>query len=538
MNLLKKLKIGIQLSLGFGTMTGLIAVLAIFSVLRVTGLANAYSAAGVITSEKLEPLYAMREALAQTGLAARNAYIFTDELQAAKELALVDDEKAIYLSTLEKMAKAYHGDPQFATVREGLLQMATELKRPRLYREAGKMEEYGLFLVNECSPLRRRIVQDIAVLVGNAQKEAFLATRTAENSARDAKQLVALMAFLAFMLSICIAYFIRHLLLRQLGGEPVYAAEIAHRIAHGDLAIDVKLPPRDERSLMFAIKVMRDSLAGIVGEVRHGTEAITRASNEIVSGNVELSRRTEGQTQSLARVAIAMHHLTATVKQNADSALEANDLAQSASGISEEGGMVMRQVDDTMESITASSKKIVEIISVIDAIAFQTNILALNAAVEAARAGDQGRGFAVVASEVRVLAQRSAIAAKEIKALIDDAVSKVVNGSLLVGKACTTIQAVVVSVRQVTEIMADISCASREQSAGIQQVSRALVEMDAVTEKNAALVEEASAAAVELKEQASHLSEVVGQFKLEQPMVAPRIFRSDAATVQVLGFKP
>ncbi|MRW88439.1 chemotaxis protein [Duganella sp. FT80W] len=515
MDSFKRLKIGTQLSLGFGMLTALMLALAIFSVMRVNALAKAFHEDNRIAAERLEPLYQAREALAQTGLAARNAYIFTDDAQALKELAIVDEQKAIYLAAVDKMTPAYANDAQFAKVKEGLLAMANELKRPRQYREAGKMEEFGRFLVNECSPLRRRIVQDMAVLVSSAQKESETAGEVVEDYASGAQRLVAVLAVVAFVLSVVIAVLIKRLLLKQLGGEPVYAAEIASRIAKGDLAVKVQLAPADNGSLLFAIKSMRDSLAGIVDEVRHGTESITHASNEIAAGNVDLSQRTEQQAQSLERVATAMEELTSTVKQNASNAQQANHLSQSASDVSEQGGAVMRQVTDTMASINDSSKKIVDIISVIDGIAFQTNILALNAAVEAARAGEQGRGFAVVASEVRVLAQRAAQAAKEIKSLIDDSVEKVGSGSDLVQKAGTTMHEVVASVRRVTEIMAEISHASQEQSVGIQEVSQALGNMDGMTQQNTALVEQATAAAEELKDQAVHLSGVVGQFKLE-----------------------
>jgi methyl-accepting chemotaxis protein len=515
MDSFKKLKIGTQLSLGFGMLTALMLVLAVFSVMRVSSLSKAFQEDNRVTAERLEPLYVAREALAQTGLAARNGYIFTDNAEAAKELAIVDEQKAIYLAAIEKMTPAYGNDPQFAKVKEGMLAMANELKRPRQYREAGKMEEYGRFLVNECSPLRRRIVQDMAVLVTAAQKESEGAAETVEDYATGAQRLVTVLAVVAFILSVVIAGLIKRLLLKQLGGEPVYAAEIASRIAKGDLAVNVHLAPEDKDSLLFAIKGMRDSLSGIVSEVRHGTESITHASNEIATGNADLSQRTEQQAQSLERVATAMEELTSTVKQNASNAQQANQLSQSASDVSEQGGVVMRQVTDTMESINESSKKIVDIISVIDGIAFQTNILALNAAVEAARAGEQGRGFAVVASEVRVLAQRAAQAAKEIKILIDDSVVKVGSGSDLVQKAGVTMHEVMDSVRRVTEIMAEISHASQEQSVGIQDVSQALGQMDGMTQQNTALVEEASAAAEELKEQAVHLNEIVGQFKLD-----------------------
>jgi methyl-accepting chemotaxis protein len=304
-------------------------------------------------------------------------------------------------------------------------------------------------------------------------------------------------------------------LTRQLGGEPVYASAIASRIAAGDLTVAVDLRQGDGSSMLFAMKTMRDSLAGIVGQVRAGTDTIASASSQIASGNLDLSTRTEEQASSLEETASSMEELTSTVKQNADNARQANQLASTASEVAERGGTVVAQVVDTMASINDSSKKIVDIIGVIDGIAFQTNILALNAAVEAARAGEQGRGFAVVASEVRTLAQRSAAAAKEIKLLIDDSVSKVDAGARLVDHAGTTMGEIVASVRRVTNIMGEITSASQEQNAGIEQINVAITQMDQVTQQNASLVEEAAAAAESMQDQAARLAQVVAVFKLD-----------------------
>jgi methyl-accepting chemotaxis protein len=304
-------------------------------------------------------------------------------------------------------------------------------------------------------------------------------------------------------------------LLRQLGGEPGQAADITRRIAEGDLGVAIELKTGDESSLLHAIKGMRDSLAKVVGEVRHGADTIATASSQIAAGNQDLSSRTEEQASSLEQTAASMEELTSTVKQNADNARQANQLAVSASEVAVKGGSVVSQVVDTMASINESSRKIVDIIGVIDGIAFQTNILALNAAVEAARAGEQGRGFAVVASEVRNLAQRSAAAAKEIKGLIGDSVEKVAAGSALVGEAGHTMEEIVASVKRVTDIMGEITSASQEQTSGIEQINQAITQMDQVTQQNAALVEEASAAAQSLQEQTDGLSQVVGMFRLD-----------------------
>jgi methyl-accepting chemotaxis protein len=333
---------------------------------------------------------------------------------------------------------------------------------------------------------------------------------------------------------LAIGVLIARSLLRQLGGEPAYAAGIVGRIAAGDLTGQVKTRQGDETSLLHAMRQMTDSLAGVVGKVRAGTETIATASSQIAAGNQDLSQRTEEQAASLQQTAASMEELTGTVKQNADNARQANQLALSASEVAAKGGSVVGQVVDTMASINQSSKKIADIISVIEGISFQTNILALNAAVEAARAGEQGRGFAVVASEVRSLAQRSASAAKDIKALIDDSVGKVDAGSELVTQAGQTMQEIVGSVKRVTDIMGEIAAASHEQTKGIEQVNQAIVQMDQVTQQNAALVEEASAAAQSMREQANHLVAAVSVFKLtacEPAKAAPNPPAASARTL-------
>jgi methyl-accepting chemotaxis protein len=324
----------------------------------------------------------------------------------------------------------------------------------------------------------------------------------------------ALLAVVGLLLTGVVALIVRSAL-RTIGGEPEAAAEIARQIAAGNLDAHVPVAVNDDSSLMAAMRTMRDGLANIVSQVRQATDTISTASSEIASGNMDLSTRTEQQAGALQQTASSMEELTSTVRQNADNARQADTMAGSASGIAVRGGEVVARVVGTMEDIHAASKKIVDIIGVIDGIAFQTNILALNAAVEAARAGEQGRGFAVVASEVRSLAQRSAAAAKEIKALIDDSVGKVDAGTRLVGEAGATMREVVGSVQKVTDLVAEISAASSEQTGGIEQVNRAIAEMDNATQQNAALVEEAAAAAHAMQEQAARLSELVRVFRMK-----------------------
>ena len=295
------------------------------------------------------------------------------------------------------------------------------------------------------------------------------------------------------------------------------AVRVAQAVSSGDLRSHIEVTSRDEMGqLMGALKAMSDNLVGLVTRMRTGTDMINTASAEIASGNMDLSGRTEAQASSLEETAASMEELTATVKHNAAHAREANRLAIDASAVARDGGQVVSEVVATMATINDSSRKIVDIISVIDGIAFQTNILALNAAVEAARAGEQGRGFAVVAAEVRSLAQRSAAAAKEIKQLIGASVETVDTGSRLVARAGATMENVVASIGRLGGIVGDISNASDEQQAGIEQVNVAITQMDGITQENAALVEEAAAAAAAMQEQAEALARLVGTFKLEE----------------------
>lgn len=329
--------------------------------------------------------------------------------------------------------------------------------------------------------------------------------------------IVGVLSLLLFALGLIIS----HGLTKQLGCEPQYAVDITSAIAAGDLTVHIELDSKNQNSLLYSIFTMRNSLRDIIREVRKGTEAIVTSSTEIASGNMDLSSRTESQASALEETSASMLTLTDAVKLNSSHARNANQMAASASSVAVKGGTVVNQVIDTMGVINASSQKIVDIISVIDGIAFQTNILALNAAVEAARAGEQGRGFAVVASEVRSLAQRSASAAKEIKLLIGDSVESVKLGTELVDQAGDTMKEILESVENVTQIMEEITKASDEQATGIAQVNTAIHEMDDVTQQNAALVEQAAAAASAMQEQAHALTQVVHMFKMRgDPVVS------------------
>jgi methyl-accepting chemotaxis protein len=360
-------------------------------------------------------------------------------------------------------------------------------------------------------PARDAYILSVDKVVDGLHKVQVDTSQQSIASADQASLLTVLIGAAAVIAGALMAW----LLSRSITVPLAKAVDIARTVAAGDLSQQLTVTSTDETGqLMQALQDMNSSLQGIVTQVRQGTDSMATATGQISAGNQDLSSRTEQQASSLEETAASMEELTSTVKQNADNARQANQLAMTASGVAVKGGDVVAQVVNTMDAINGSSRKIVDIIGVIDSIAFQTNILALNAAVEAARAGEQGRGFAVVASEVRSLAQRSAEAAKEIKSLIDDSVSKVEQGSQQVSDAGKTMQEIVSSVQRVTDIMGEITAASQEQTSGIEQINQAIAQMDQVTQQNAALVEEAAAAADSLQSQATQLSQVVSVFKL------------------------
>jgi methyl-accepting chemotaxis protein-1 (serine sensor receptor) len=369
-------------------------------------------------------------------------------------------------------------------------------------------------------------------LVGLVKIQTDVAARDFKNS-QETFELVRAICLAGLVIGLIFAAVLGWLLIRAIVRPLEEAVKIADAVAKGDLTQRIEVRSQDETGrLMGALRDMNSSLVAIVSRVRSGTDTMAIASNEIAAGNLDLSSRTEQQAASLEETASSMEELTSTVRQNADNARQANALAGSASEVAGKGGAVVAQVVETMEAINTSAGKIVEIIAVIDGIAFQTNILALNAAVEAARAGEQGRGFAVVAGEVRNLAHRSAAAAKEIKSLIDDSVGKVRYGTTLVNRAGQTMEEIVESVSRVTNIMSEISAASQEQNAGIEQVNVAIVQMDQTTQQNAALVEEASAAAQSLQHEAATLARTVGTFLIGgansvTPIASSRQFVSD-----------
>jgi len=414
-------------------------------------------------------------------------------------------------------------------LRKSYLAAREEVSKAKI---AGDTEGANKIFEQRFEPTSREYVAGVQQMVESERAQLDRASERTDEIRANMTTLLIVCGVLSLVFGMGLAW----TLVRSITRPLRRAVEVAEAVAAGDLTSRIEVTSTDETGqLMQALRGMNDNLSKVVGEVRQGTDTIATASSEIASGNQDLSSRTEEQASSLEQTAASMEELTSTVKQNADNARQANQLAMSASEVAVRGGSVVSQVVDTMSAINTSSRKIVDIIAVIDGIAFQTNILALNAAVEAARAGEQGRGFAVVASEVRSLAQRSAAAAKEIKGLIDDSVGKVEAGSHQVAEAGQTMEEIVASVKRVTDIMGEISAASHEQTQGIEQINQAITQMDQVTQQNAALVEEAAAAAASLQEQAGSLSQVVSVFTLNGQggsAAAPRVLRRVTPTAR------
>ena len=534
----KPITIGARLAAGYGAVFFLMIVLTALAVNRVGEIDRVLNHINDVNNVKQRYAIDFRGSVHDRAIAARDVVLAPDAAAAAAPLALIKTLDDNYSRSAQAMDRLFHElDDSLPAEQEALAAIREQERRAKPLIErvialhaAGQAPEAASLLSREAAP---------AFVDWLASINRFIDLQEKLNNEQAAGARGMASGFFGWMTVLCLgaiaagavaAWYIARGLLRQLGGQPDYAASIVGAIASGDLGVRIDTAPDDRGSLLFAMKGMRDSLVAIVEQVRQGTHGIASVSTEIASGNRDLSGRTERQAGTLDATAASVERLTGTVRRNADNALRANALAESASEVAVRGGTVVAQVVDTMASINESSKKIVDIIGVIDGIAFQTNILALNAAVEAARAGEQGRGFAVVATEVRNLAQRSAAAAKEIKALIGSSVARVDAGARLVDEAGSTMSDIVESVRRVTDIMAEITQASAEQSAGIGQVNEAIGQMDEATRQNAVLVQQASAAAASLETEAGRLAQVVSIFRLEragerpaQPTPAPRL---------------
>ncbi|MDN2715825.1 methyl-accepting chemotaxis protein [Janthinobacterium sp. SUN120] len=533
MHALSHLRIGTRLAAGF-------ALVLLLSVISTSyALYSAHVNAEATRQMMEKPLAKERlvsdwyvliySAIARTSMIARS----TDETLSNVFADTIADSTKQGSELLKKIEALLDSDAEKAIFKSSIAERVKYQDAKTLVmnaRKAGNAAQAESTYRDSFAPAATNYQNNVKALLAQ-QRQAIDATAQAIEAAneRSFTLLLTLCALVVALGSVC-----AWLITRSITQPLKAAVKVAETVADGDLRTHFGTPASDEiGDLMRALHGMNEALRKVVSEVQTGTNAIATASGEIAAGNQDLSARTEQQASSLEETASSMEELTSTVKQNADNARQANQMAVAASGVAERGGSIVSQVVDTMGAIDTASTKIVDIIGVIDGIAFQTNILALNAAVEAARAGEQGRGFAVVATEVRSLAQRSAAAAREIKTLIGDSVEQVNNGTRLVQQAGNTMGEVVDSVRRVTDIMAEITAASAEQSMGIDQVNQAIAQMDQVTQQNAALVEEAAAAAESMQDQAARLAQVAAGFQLEHMAAAAAVRAARPAAAQL-----
>ncbi|HJV86433.1 MAG TPA: methyl-accepting chemotaxis protein [Noviherbaspirillum sp.] len=530
------MKISARLAFGFGLVILLMLTITVVGIIRLDSNSD-------ITEQIVNDRYAkaalsvnLRTSVNAGARHLRNALLVSDPEDVRKYLAaLAESTQATRatMATLEKVIVTEKGKAILKEITAARAAYAPARDQVVARLKEGSREAAVAHLMTQVAPLQDTYFEAIAKMI-RFQEEQM--TNDGKEAATEGTMAIVIMVALSAVASL-LAIVAGFLVARSITVPVAQAVELAEAVAEGDLTRNITVTSKDEiGKLLAALKYMNDNLARIVSQVRSGTETIASASGQIATGNLDLSSRTEEQAGSLEETASSMEELTATVRQNAENAQQANRLSISASEIAGKGGAVVSQVVDTMASINTSSRKIVDIIGVIDGIAFQTNILALNAAVEAARAGEQGRGFAVVAAEVRSLAQRSAAAAKEIKTLISDSVDKVDDGTRLVNEAGATMEDIVTSVQRVTDIMGEITAATREQTAGIEQINQAISQMDQTTQQNASLVEEAAAAAEALREQAATLSHAVNVFRVDHarhaaPVSMPRIATRSPAAV-------
>lgn len=520
MSFLKNMKIGKRLGYGF-------TVILILS-MSITALAIwQLRTVAATTRHLLESPLAKERLIADWYVNLSNGIVRAMAIAKSSDPALVEffavdakkgaDESLALKKKIESMLIADEEKALFKRTEEERAVYLSSRSKMNALKAAGKQEESNRVFTESFMPVAQKYAASVREFVDMQRQYLDMTAKNTSAANYASQKVIVTIAAIVLLLGILFAWWITTSITRPLRR----AVDATNRVAKGDLTGRIEADAQDETGqLLHALKTMNGNLLKTVGEVRAGTHSIATASSQIAAGNVDLSSRTEEQASSLTETASAMEQLTNTVKQNADNAEQANKLAASASDIASKGGDVVAQVVETMHTIHSSASQIENIITVIDGIAFQTNILALNAAVEAARAGEQGKGFAVVASEVRSLAQRSAAAAKDVKALIDASVATVNTGSSLAKQAGATMQEVVDSVNRVTGIVAEITVASQEQSVGIEQVNQAIVQMDQVTQQNAALVEEAAAATASLQDQASSLTQAVAAFNVGEAQTA------------------
>jgi len=511
--------LGRRFALSFAAILALLVLIGGVSQFLLSTLSSRMRGIVEVNNEQIALANTMIAQVGDMAIALRTLTLLTEVKDIDEQVALLEKTQAAYLETEKELASALTENHASVAEREQLAKIVSVRERtmPLIAKAAqlgsdGATPEATLVLMKEVRPVEqewRALSAAFAKLQADLNAEAYATARRTERVATIALAAVSLLALvaggvLAWRLSRSVVQPVSH------------AIGVAELIAGGDLSTAVTTDRRDELGrLLLAIGGMQDRLRELVGDIRHSAESISTASTEIASGNMDLSQRTEHQAASLQKTTANIVELTTTVRDNASSALQADELARSASDIAARGGLIVDQVVTTMADIASSSRRIGDITGVIDSIAFQTNILALNAAVEAARAGEQGRGFAVVASEVRQLAQRSADAAREIKALIGASGERVESGSRLVTDAGTTMREIVASIRSVSDIMSGINASSQAQRNGIEVVGGEVVHLDTMTQQNAALVEQSAAATESLKEQAIRLGTAVRAFRLD-----------------------
>ncbi|AXV98763.1 methyl-accepting chemotaxis protein [Ralstonia pseudosolanacearum] len=508
------MRIGVRLGAAFALVVALLIGIAAVGIQR---LDDNNTKMGQIVSERYS-LIALSNQIKNNGYKANgilsNLLLVTTPEQKTKymsDYAAIRQANAQAYGRLEKLLTTDQGKALFKEQFDARSAYGASVRKFFALVDADNVQEARALYQGDMSRLQDRYYVLVDKMVDHQAGEMEHDVSEAAAQGANAKIQMIVLAVLATLLAIATGAFITRTITRPIN----HAMHLAEAVAQGNLTHRLEVDTQDEIGrLLAALKHMIENLHGIVSQVRGGTDTITRASSEVASGNIDLSSRTEQQASSLEETAAAMEQLTSTVKQNADNAQEASRLASNASMVATKGGDAVDEAIQTMSTINTSSRKIVDIIGVIDGIAFQTNILALNAAVEAARAGEQGRGFAVVAGEVRSLAQRSAAAAKEIKALIEDSVGHVSTGTAKVEEAGQIIRDVVAGIQNVTNIVSEISASSREQSDGIEQINEAITQMDKATQENASLVEESATAAQALQDQANQLADMVSTFKL------------------------